>query len=396
MRGHARRISAGPRRAPRSARVGAAALGAFAALVGTALAASTDFRQFKSSPEATGPSPHGAAIADIDGDADQDIAVVNVSGGNVTILRNKGNGNFTEPNSSPIPAGSFPDAIAAADLDGDTDVDLAVANQVSDDVTILKNKGRAGSPSRARAPSRPATRRPRSPPPTSTATATVDLAVTNLATTDNVTILLNNGSGRFSESPSSPESAGSDPVSVAAGDLNGDGDQDLAVAEPESFTVTILRNDGSGDFGEPSSSPEFAGTFPQDIVIAQLDVDDDPDLAVANQGSDNVTVLINAGGHDFTEPVSSPESVGDRPLTLTAADFDLDGDDDLAVPTQMDDHMTILENGGGGDFSEPGSSPEAVGDAPIDVAAGDLDGDTDPDLVVANQNSSNVTVHRNR
>ena len=59
----------------------------------------------------------------------------------LTILRNNGFGNFVEPASSPEPTGNGPRrAVAAADLDGDADLDLAVANSLSDDVTILRNR----------------------------------------------------------------------------------------------------------------------------------------------------------------------------------------------------------------------------------------------------------------
>ena len=134
-----------------------------------------------------------------------------------------------------MPAGDTPVSVVAADLDGDTDKDLAV----------------------------------------------VDLLIPG-----NVTILRNNGSGKFTQPASSPESVGNDPVSIAAADLNGDGDKDLAVANQQSFNVTILRNTGSGDFTEPASSPESAGTFPQGIVTGNLDGVGRPDLAVANQGSE--------------------------------------------------------------------------------------------------------------
>ena len=135
MPGTRRLGTAGGRRRQRALGVSVAALVLLGTLAAAALAASTDFRQPATSPEHVGIGPVGIVAVDLDGDTDRDLATANVSGGNVTILRNNGNGNFGEPASSPVPAGSFPSAIAAADLDGDTDQDLAVANQVSDDVT---------------------------------------------------------------------------------------------------------------------------------------------------------------------------------------------------------------------------------------------------------------------
>jgi hypothetical protein len=286
--------TAGGSRPWRALAVGAAALLLFAALVGTALAASTNFFEANSSPEATGIGPVSVVAADFNGDGAQDLATANVSGGNVTILLNKGSGNFVEKASSPEPAGSFPSSLTAADLDGDGDQDLAVTNQVSDD-------------------------------------------------------------------------------------------------------VTILRNNGSGNFGEPASSPVPAGTFPQGIAAADLNGDGDFDLAVANQGApSNVTILRNNGSGGFSEPASSPEPVGMRAFAVVAADFDGDSDQDLATANHDGDNVTILANGGSGNFTEPPTSPEGAGDGPFALAAKDLDGDLDPDLAIANNSVSNLTILKNR
>ena len=70
-----------------------------------------------------------------------DLAVANFSDDSVTLLRNRGNGNFNEPGTSPVATGSTPESIVAADDDGDGEVDLAVANLNSSDVTLLRNNG---------------------------------------------------------------------------------------------------------------------------------------------------------------------------------------------------------------------------------------------------------------
>jgi FG-GAP-like repeat len=75
----------------------------------TALAASLDFFEPASSPEAAGDAPQSVAAADLDGDGDQDLAVANLFSDNVTILRNTGSGNFRQPASSPVAAGDVPE-----------------------------------------------------------------------------------------------------------------------------------------------------------------------------------------------------------------------------------------------------------------------------------------------
>jgi hypothetical protein len=138
-----------------------------AAFATTALAASLDFFEPASSPEAAGDTPQGVAAADLDGDGDQDLAVANLFSDNVTILKNNGSGNLRETASSPIATGDAPAKVAAVDLDGEGDQDLAVVNQ-SNTVTILRNNGHARFRERARrARRRRGSARMRSSPPTS-------------------------------------------------------------------------------------------------------------------------------------------------------------------------------------------------------------------------------------
>ena len=374
-----------------------AAVGLLAGLVSAALAASTDFSEPATSPVAVGAGPRAIVAVDLDNDGDRDLATANISGGNVTVLRNNGRARFVEFATSPEDAGSFPSGLVAADIDGDDDQDLAVMNQVSNDVTILRNNGSGNFVEPATSPE------PAGNSPFAIAAADLDgdadedLAVTNGGAADTVTILRNNGSGNFTQPPSSPEATGDDPTSVVAVDLDGDLDRDLAITNQQNFTVTILLNNGAGDFDEPASSPELAETFPQAVTAVDIDGDTDRDLVVSNQGSDNLTIMRNVGGGNFVQPASSPEPVGDRPIAAAAAaDFDADGDQDLAVPNTDDANVTILRNSGIGNFGEPPTSPEGVGALPNSIATGDLDGDGDPDLAVPNQNGSNVTILRNR
>ena len=92
-------------------------------------------------------------------------------------------------------------------------------------------------------------------------------------------------------SPATDFAVGLRPWSVAIGDLNGDGIPDLAVANDSSNTVSILLGDGTGAFG---SATDFAvGWGPLSVAIGDLNGDGKPDLAVANIGSNTVSILLN-------------------------------------------------------------------------------------------------------
>ena len=383
----------------RALQVTAIAVVLVAATAALAFAASTDFVERATSPETVGIGPHGIIAADLDGDGDRDLATANLNAGNVTILRNNGSGNFKEAASSPEDAGSFPDGIAVADLDGDSDQDLAVVNQVSNDLTILRNNGNGNFFEPASSPE------PAGGVPVSVvagdfdADTDQDLAVANLLEpVGTVTILRNNGNAKFVEPGTSPEPVrGNSAVSVASGDFDNDGDLDLGVANQQSGNVSILRNNGVGNFIEPATSPEGAQSFPQGIAAVDIDGDDDDDLAVVNQGTSNLTVLRSTTLGDFTEPASSPVPLGMRPVAPpAAADFDDDGDQDLAVSNHDSDDVTVLRNSGSGGYAEVGTSPEAAGDGAHPIVAKDLDGDGDRDIAVGNDLTTTVTILRNR
>jgi hypothetical protein len=372
-------------------RPGIVALAFTVIIASHAMATSLQFNEARTSPEPVGDGPNAITAGDFDGDGDVDLAVANYNSNNVTILLNNGSGNFR--NFRTVLAGFRPFAIVSADLDGDGDIDLAVANVSSGDVTILKNV-RGGN-----------FREPDTSPvdigfasnPRAIVAADfdrdgdIDLAVVS-ESNDNITIL-RNGARRFVAL--TPIQVGDWPVAIAAGDFDGDGDVDLAVANWVSDNVTIFRNDLGLSFTQPPSSPVPAGNAPYAIVAADLDRDGDIDLAVANQlAAGTVTILRNQGGLNFA--AAGTIGVGTSPVSIAAADFDGDGDNDLAVANFGSDNVTILRNKGALVFAPLAAGPELAGDGPISIARADLDGDGDIDLAVANSNSDNVTILKNR
>ena len=161
---------------------------------------------------------------------------------------------------------------------------------------------------------------------------------------DGVSVLLGSGGGVLGAH--TPFSAGSEPYDVCCADLDGDGDEDLAVANDDSHSVSILRNVGNGTFATPQNY--FPGSGPRGITACDLDADGDFDLAVACSLSNTVRVLRNDGAGGFT--LDPAVTVGSLPLAVTCGDFDGDLDPDVAVANWFSKSVRVLQNDGSASF----------------------------------------------
>ena len=233
--------------------------------------------------------------------------------------RGHGNGMFDA--AVHLATGRAPRAIAAADLDGDRDADLAVANSGDDTISVLMNRG----------------------------------------------------DGTFD--PALQLAAGRGPDGLAAADLDGDRDLDLVAANRGASTISVFQNRGGGAFGPRADHK--AGDEPRAVAALDLDRDGRLDLAVANGSGRSVSVLLGRGDGTFGPRRDVPL---DGPI-VALAPIDLDGDglEELAA-VDASDRVTLLR----------GFPPERLGSfltgiAPDAIAAGDLDGDGLPDLAVANR-----------
>jgi len=181
------------------------------------------------------------------------------------------------------------------------------------------------------------------------------------------------------------------PSSVVAADFDGDADPDLAVTNTESDDVSLLLGGSGGHFAAATGIP--AGDYPYSVAVADVNADADLDLATANAVSYDVSVLLGGAGASFAAASDSPFSVGDNPLAVAVGDFNGDLDPDLAVPSQDLDNVSVLLGGAGASFAAAADSPFPVGgDNPISVAVGDFDGDSRSDLAIANYDSDDVSV----
>jgi hypothetical protein len=176
---------------------------------------------------------------------------------------------------------------------------------------------------------------------------------------------------------------GDGPQWLAVADFNSDGHLDVAVSNNVSGDITILLGTGGGAFVPSGSYP--AGSSASGITAVDLNADGSPDLVNANGVSDDVTVLLGIGDGTFQPAVSY--TVGDNPWEATHGDLNKDGKEDIVVNNYSTHTISVLLGNGDGTLQPPTDIP--VDQYPTSVAVGDLDGDGNLDLVVGRYNMGN-------
>jgi uncharacterized repeat protein (TIGR01451 family) len=209
-----------------------------------------------------------------------------------------------------------------------------------------------------------------------------DLALANPAV-DAITIFLGNGDGTFAGGVNYPITSA--PNILVVGDFNGDGRTDLAVTYGSTDQVGVLLGNGDGTFQPVVNYP--AGVSQSVPAVGDFNGDGVADLAVAGFGG-SVSILIGNGDGSFQAPVLYP---GGAALSVAVADLNNDGKPDLAVATYGGGINVLLGNGDG-TFAAPVNYPMASGSYAISIAAGDLNGDGSTDLVVAAYDLGSINV----
>lgn len=280
--------------------------------------------------------------------------------------------------------------MAVADFNGDGVLDLAVANTVGNNIAVLLGNGSGEFTRSAASPVADAGGPIALAAGDWNGDGIPDLAIAHL-NGDSVSVMLGDGSGGFTAVPGSPFAAGTNPDFVAVGDFNGDGAEDLAVSNLNSNSVTVLLGNGSGGFAQPAGGPFPVGGNPQCVVVEDFNGDGILDLATADYAG-TITLLLGNGAGGFSEASGSPLHVDGTPAFLAVGDFNSDAIPDLAVSSYNTGTVAVLLGDGKGGFAPAGGSPFAVGTGRGAFAVADFNGDAFQDLAVANGSSDNVTI----
>ena len=311
-----------------------------------------------------------------------DLVTINPGSNTLDVLAGLGGGRFANP--VPIDTPSPAEVVREADFTGNGVADLAVLT--ANGVSIYLGNGKGGF-------SPPVTYNAGTDPTGLTVAdllgnGHLDLLVGNAA--GDVLILVGNGDGTFR--PFEPVKAA---IALAVADLTGNGVPDFVFANQSLNQVSVVF----GTTGQNANSPAVIGNqttgvlAPGAVLLADLNGDKIPDLVVANSGGNNVLVYPGLGNGQFGPPVNGTKgfAVGTDPTGLTVAN--LNGQPDLLVAdTGSNDVSVLLGRGSGSSWTMVSGARIQTDAGPVALVVGHLLGPTQTDLAVANSGSDNVQI----
>ncbi len=391
----------------------------------------------------TGPQPSSVTVGDFNRDGGLDVVTVNVTADTVSLLQSTGGGGFLVAGRVILPRGSFPSSVVVADYNNDGKKDVAAANETTNNVSVALGDGAGGFSGVNSANNTGITPISMVSGDFNSHDGNADLVTANNG--DNTYSYLQGSSGTNFTVTNNNTVGCESVVGVAAGEITGNTDPDVAfVCEATSNMCTLRGTGGSGSaaFGLPVCSgvggtpagivlgyfdldnredaaitdsqlnvvkiaisngtggiTDIPATFPvgaQPLGLAKGDINNDGnfDLVVTNSGSANISALLGDGGGIFMFPaINSP--AGQAPNAVALADFNLDGWQDAAVANGNANNISLLLGDGAGRFTDVGAF-FGTRDLPVSIAAGDFDRDGKPDLVAADNFNDTLTVLLNQ
>jgi hypothetical protein len=338
-----------------------------------------------------GNNPTAVAVGDFTGSGHRDLAVANYDDNTVSVLVGNGDGSFQPARNFTV--GTAPDSLAVGHFTGSGHRDLAVANYADNTVSVLVGNGDGNF--------QPARNFSVGYHPVSVAVGdlrgngTSDLVVgdtTYQYQPSQLSILLGNGDGTFQDAQNI--TVGGHPYSVTVTDLNGDGHPDLVVAGGGLFGgMAVLLGNGDGTFGAPQQFNTGYGAV--SVVAGNFADSGHLDLALANSDG-NVSVLVGNGDGTLQVAPSYPYAGGDPAIYAThsvvVGDFAGNGIADLAVGSASGGSNAVSVFMGNGDGTFQPAQNYALGGEPIKVVAADFNGDGNLDLAVLNIRASGWAV----
>ncbi|HEY2460633.1 MAG TPA: VCBS repeat-containing protein [Candidatus Acidoferrum sp.] len=371
-------------------------MAACGAAIGDGGSSALDFREVTIH---VGKGPGPIAIADVNHDGKLDIIVANVDDATVSVLLGDGQGHFTTASGSPFPCNRNPNDIAVADMNGDGNPDLVIANHQTPYITILLGDGKGGFRPAEHSPFTT----PSNPHPHGVAVGNFmgdgkPAVVTDSWGTDKILLIPSDGRGNLIlPGKLFPADLHTD-SGVRTADFDKDGNLDVVTIDQARNTVGLLLGDGKGGFRKAPGSPFPGGDTPWSFTVGDINGDGSPDVAVIPYERDirdpkklGITVLLGDGKGGLSTMRGSPFSlVGcTGPARVAIGDVKGDGIRDMVVSCAQNDKLFFFMGAKDGMFQISSRSiPTGWGG----LAAADLNGDGKDEIVVSNNKMGTITI----
>ncbi len=331
-------------------------------------------------------------MADINGDNKPDILVANQYGHNFGILLNNGQGTFLPQIAVSIVDGVHPQYVSAVDINGDDKPDIVVAINGGNGLVVYLNSDngtllfeeyyQTGE---------------KSYPPSLTVADVnndnkPDIIIAN-QNENNIGILFNFGNGTFtSQTRYLLKGIITSPTSPSVVDINDDSKPDIIFANLDGHTVGILFNFGNGTFHSLTTYSTGSESKPKFVSVVDVNQDDKLDIVVANSNTNNVGILLNSGNGTFLPQNTYSTGVNSSPQCVSVVDLNGDKNPEIIVANMNSNNVSIFVNYGNGIFLLEKTYSTGPGSKPRFVSVIDINDDDKPDIIVANSMTNNVGV----
>ena len=291
-------------------------------------------------PTGRGSNPYSIVIADFNADNQLDIAIGNFGSNSFSVLLGFVNGTFFDPLNYFIDDGSQPVALAAADVNNDHRLDIIVVNSGIDNVGVFRG-------------------------------------------------FVNES---FLTAPIYSLESFSRPTAVAVGDFDNDTRLDIVVANNGTDNVMVLFGSGYGTFIKQTSYSTGNNSNPRGISVADFNSDSRLDIVVANSNANNIGVFLSNGTGTFSKQITYSTGIGSQPCSVAVLDFNNDTRLDIAVANYGSNSVSILFGDGYGRFTNQLIFNTGFDSHPFAVVVGDVNNDNLTDIIATNNGYGNVDI----
>ena len=335
--------------------------------------------------------PRSLAIGDFNNDSVQDIAVAHFGTSNIGVFIGYGNGSFQSQIIYTTGSHSNPYDIATGDMNGDNRLDILLVNAGGHSLGVFLGYGDGTFANQLLFSTGVDSS------PHSLAIVNInndhflDVVVANSGS-NNVGVFVGSGNDQFGSVKVFSTGYRSSPQLIAVGDFNNDNLLDLVVANNGSNNVGVLISDRSIDFRPQMDFSTGSGSQPSGMAIGDFNNDTHLDIVVTNFQADNIGVFLGFGNGSLASQITFSLDRGSAPISVAVGYLNNDTHLDIVVTNTGNGNIGVLFGFGDGTLTNLMALSTGEGSVPCSVATGDLNNDTYLDIVVANFGSHNIVV----